>query len=121
MESNPPPAATRCGNTEFRWGERTYIMGILNLSPDSFSGDGLSGEDDASSEGLRRAITLYDPATQLLPPAPHRDHREDTGRKHEAPHQMNPCPRMLSMMNEMRIKIAMTVITAIAILRRDHR
>ena len=25
----------------FYWGERTYIMGIMNLTPDSFSGDGL--------------------------------------------------------------------------------
>jgi dihydropteroate synthase len=25
----------------FDWGSRTYIMGILNLTPDSFSGDGL--------------------------------------------------------------------------------
>src|SRR4030043_579768 len=27
------------------WGSRTYIMGILNLTPDSFSGDGLLGHD----------------------------------------------------------------------------
>ena len=33
---------TRCGSTEFRWGERTYVMGVLNLSPDSFSGDGIT-------------------------------------------------------------------------------
>jgi len=33
---------TKCGNTEFHWGERTYIMGIVNLSPDSFSGDGIA-------------------------------------------------------------------------------
>ncbi len=33
---------TRCGNTEFRWGERTYVMGIINVSPDSFSGDGIT-------------------------------------------------------------------------------
>jgi len=33
---------TRCGNTEFRWGERTYVMGIINLSPNSFSGDGIT-------------------------------------------------------------------------------
>lgn len=26
---------------EFRWGERTYLMGIINTTPDSFSGDGL--------------------------------------------------------------------------------
>ena len=25
----------------FNWGSRTYVMGILNLTPDSFSGDGL--------------------------------------------------------------------------------
>jgi dihydropteroate synthase len=36
--------ATRCGNTLFRWGEKTYVMGVVNLSPDSFSGDGL-GDD----------------------------------------------------------------------------
>jgi dihydropteroate synthase len=27
--------------TAFAWGARTYVMGILNLTPDSFSGDGL--------------------------------------------------------------------------------
>jgi dihydropteroate synthase len=29
------------GNRTFTWGERTYVMGILNITPDSFSGDGL--------------------------------------------------------------------------------
>src|SRR5512136_662257 len=29
------------GNRTLTWGERTYVMGILNLTPDSFSGDGL--------------------------------------------------------------------------------
>ena len=31
----------RIGSRTLRWGERTYVMGILNLTPDSFSGDGL--------------------------------------------------------------------------------
>ena len=31
------------------WGRRTYVMGIINLSPDSFSGDGL-GSDLAAIE-----------------------------------------------------------------------
>lgn len=31
---------TRCEDTLFRWGTRTYVMGIINLSPDSFCGDG---------------------------------------------------------------------------------
>ena len=38
---------TRCGKTEFRWGERTYVMGVCNLSPDSFSGDGLGNNIEA--------------------------------------------------------------------------
>jgi dihydropteroate synthase len=29
------------GNRTLTWGERTYVMGVLNLTPDSFSGDGL--------------------------------------------------------------------------------
>ncbi len=29
------------GKRSLNWGERTYVMGILNLTPDSFSGDGL--------------------------------------------------------------------------------
>ena len=39
----------------FPWGERTYIMGILNATPDSFSGDGLLGRDDAVSQALKQA------------------------------------------------------------------
>ena len=31
--------------TTLRWGERTYVMGILNVTPDSFSGDGLAPPD----------------------------------------------------------------------------
>jgi dihydropteroate synthase len=41
---------TRCGNTEFRWGERTYVMGIINVSSDSFSGDGLTGIEAAVAQ-----------------------------------------------------------------------
>lgn len=33
------------GNRNFDWGSRTYVMGILNITPDSFSGDGLGGSD----------------------------------------------------------------------------
>ena len=35
------PLPTRIGPATFRWGERTYVMGVLNVTPDSFSGDGL--------------------------------------------------------------------------------
>ncbi|KAA3654280.1 MAG: dihydropteroate synthase [Chloroflexi bacterium] len=29
----------------FEWGKQTFVMGILNVTPDSFSGDGLGGSD----------------------------------------------------------------------------
>lgn len=45
---------TRCGPATFRWGERTYIMGIVNLSPDSFSGDVLTGTWEEAVSRARR-------------------------------------------------------------------
>ncbi len=47
------PMATRCGNTVFEWGRRTYVMGIVNVSPDSFSGDGLNNLDSAIAQAKR--------------------------------------------------------------------
>jgi dihydropteroate synthase len=44
---------TRCANTDFRWGERTYIMGIVNASPDSFSGDGAADIEAAVAQACR--------------------------------------------------------------------
>ena len=41
--------ATTIGPREFRWGERTYVMGILNATPDSFSGDGLLARPSTST------------------------------------------------------------------------
>ena len=35
------PAPMRIGPRTFAWGERTFVMGIVNVTPDSFSGDGL--------------------------------------------------------------------------------
>lgn len=33
---------------EFRWGSRTYLMGIVNATPDSFSGDGVGTDVEAA-------------------------------------------------------------------------
>jgi dihydropteroate synthase len=44
---------TRCGNMEFRWGERTYVMGVINLSPESFSGDGITDLKAAIAQAER--------------------------------------------------------------------
>jgi dihydropteroate synthase len=39
---------------QFVWGSRTYVMGVINISPDSFSGDGLGQDVDAAVEQGRR-------------------------------------------------------------------
>lgn len=42
------------GGRVFEWGSRTYVMGIVNTTPDSFSGDGLGADPDAAvAQGLR--------------------------------------------------------------------
>jgi len=47
--------STRCGGTIFYWGRRTYVMGIINVSPDSFSGDGLAGVEEAVARARQMA------------------------------------------------------------------
>ena len=42
-------------NFTFEWGRRTYLMGILNVTPDSFSGDGLMSNGDLIEQALRQA------------------------------------------------------------------
>ena len=43
--SDPQPAPTTIGSASFRWGARTFVMGIINVTPDSFSGDGVLARD----------------------------------------------------------------------------
>ena len=38
----------RIGNKEYKLGDRTYIMGILNVTPDSFSDGGKFNEIEAA-------------------------------------------------------------------------
>ncbi|MFN2465571.1 MAG: dihydropteroate synthase [Candidatus Dormibacteria bacterium] len=47
----------------FSWGRRTYVMGILNMTPDSFSGDGLEGQPAAAVE---RALGMAADGADLI-------------------------------------------------------
>jgi dihydropteroate synthase len=40
----------RIGEREFHWGSRTYVMGIVNVTPDSFSGDGVTDLEAAVAQ-----------------------------------------------------------------------
>lgn len=46
----------KIGNKEFKIGERTYIMGILNFTPDSFSDGGKFDNIDAAMEHVKEMI-----------------------------------------------------------------
>ena len=39
---------TKIGESTFEWGSRTYVMGVINATPDSFSGDGVGANVDAA-------------------------------------------------------------------------
>jgi len=57
------PAPITIGGREFAWGERTYVMGILNVTPDSFSGDGVGTDIDAA---VRQAVRMRDDGADLI-------------------------------------------------------
>ena len=45
------------------WGVRTYVIGIINLTPDSFSGDGLGGDVDGAVD---LALRFQDEGADIL-------------------------------------------------------
>ncbi len=48
-----PAGSTPIGGRDFQWGSRTYVMGIVNVTTDSFSGDGVNDDADAAvAQGL---------------------------------------------------------------------
>jgi dihydropteroate synthase len=54
------------GNHTFDWGSRTYVMGILNITPDSFSGDGIIAKGDAIQTALEQAKDFLTHGTDIL-------------------------------------------------------
>ncbi|HWC29806.1 MAG TPA: dihydropteroate synthase [Dehalococcoidia bacterium] len=52
MTANARPGMT-LRSRRFDWGARTYVMGIINVSPESFSGDGLAGAAEAAEQARR--------------------------------------------------------------------
>ena len=56
----------KIGNHIFDWGTRTYVMGILNVTPDSFSGDGLLVKGDAVEASLEQAGRFVAAGAEVL-------------------------------------------------------
>ncbi len=57
------------GNKSLNWGARTYLMAILNITPDSFSGDGLLmgiNEQQKSGENEKIVSTAIEQARRFV-------------------------------------------------------
>ena len=50
----------------FDWGARTYVMGVLNVTPDSFSGDGIIAQGDAVSVAVEQARAFLAAGCDIL-------------------------------------------------------
>jgi len=66
-----PLPPTQIGPRLFEWGSRTFVMGIVNVTPDSFSGDGLlvgvSGRaGDAVETAVAQARKMVDEGADIL-------------------------------------------------------
>jgi dihydropteroate synthase len=54
------------GKQTFHWNTQTYLMGILNVTPDSFSGDGLARTDDWVAKAVAQAEAQVAAGAHLL-------------------------------------------------------
>jgi dihydropteroate synthase len=61
-----PSRALVLGATSLTWGRQTYVMGILNITPDSFSGDGLAAGDDWVAAAVARGQAQVAAGAHLL-------------------------------------------------------
>src|SRR5579864_2614091 len=49
--------ATSWANHRLEWGRQTYVMGVINVTPDSFSGDGIVDETLTPDAIVAHAVT----------------------------------------------------------------
>ena len=53
----------KCGAFELEIGAKTYVMGIVNATPDSFSGDGVAA---SKAKAINRALKMIDEGADIL-------------------------------------------------------
>lgn len=59
-------ASLQIGTHTFHWGSRTYVMGILNVTPDSFSGDGIIAKGDTVKASVEQAKEFLSNGADIL-------------------------------------------------------
>ena len=59
----PAKGITNIGGRRFVWGERTYVMGVINVTPDSFSNDGVGNDVDGA---VRMAVRFQEDSADII-------------------------------------------------------
>ncbi|MCZ7551401.1 MAG: dihydropteroate synthase [Anaerolineales bacterium] len=63
----PDRGALTLNGRTLTWGKRTYVMGVLNITPDSFSGDGLiKAEEDFVATAIEQARAFVEAGVDIL-------------------------------------------------------
>ena len=60
---SPVRGVTDIGGRRFVWGERTYVMGVINVTPDSFSNDGVGNDVDRA---VRMAVRFQEDGADII-------------------------------------------------------
>ena len=60
---SPVRGITNIGGRRFVWGERTYVMGVINVTPDSFSNDGVGDDVDGA---VRMAVRFQEDSADII-------------------------------------------------------
>ncbi len=82
----------KIGESTFEWGSRTYIMGILNVTPDSFSGDGtMRDQIDWVTNSVDTALRMEDDGADII----------DVGGESTRPRSVYPDARPIPAAEEM--------------------
>ena len=59
-------SSSNIGGHEFIWGERTYVMGVVNATPDSFSGDGVLSVIGNVQLAIDQALRMEDEGADII-------------------------------------------------------
>jgi len=59
----PRPGVLKCRGRDLAYGHRTLVMGVVNVTPDSFSGDGLGRQLDVA---VAQAIRMVEEGADLI-------------------------------------------------------
>ena len=100
MNASSLPATVWEGG-EFRWGIKTYVMAIINATPDSFSGDGIAGKPvlagDLAAAAVANGADLIDIGAESTRPG------------HQPVNERDELARLLPVLKAVRSRVTVPI------------